>query len=99
MGLSGMGDLVVTCYSEHSRNMTAGRLLAKGMPLDECLKQIGQVVEGVPNTLSTYQLARSLNVRTPLTDAMYDILYNGKHASIALQELMVRDLREENVTD
>ena len=99
MGLSGMGDLVVTCYSEHSRNMTAGRLLAKGMPLDECLKQIGQVVEGVPNTLSTYQLARSLNVRTPITDAMYDILYNGKHPSDALQELMVRDLREENVTD
>ena len=99
MGLSGMGDLVVTCYSDHSRNLTAGRLLAKGMPLDECLKQIGQVVEGVPNTLSTYQMARSLGVRTPIVDAMYDILYNGKHPSTALQELMVRDLREENVTD
>ncbi len=99
MGLSGMGDLVVTCYSNHSRNLTAGRLLAKGMPLDECLKQIGQVVEGVPNTLSTYQLARTLGVRTPIVDAMYDILYNGKHPSEALQELMVRDLREENVTD
>jgi glycerol-3-phosphate dehydrogenase (NAD(P)+) len=99
MGLSGMGDLVVTCYSEHSRNLTAGRLLAKGMPLDECLKQIGQVVEGVPNTLSTFQMARSLGVRTPITDAMYDILYNGKHPSDALKELMVRDLREENVTE
>ncbi len=99
MGLSGMGDLVVTCYSDHSRNLTAGRLLAKGMPLDECLKQIGQVVEGVPNTLSTYQMARSLGVRTPITDAMYDILYNGKHPSVALQELMVRDLREETVKD
>ncbi len=99
MGLSGMGDLVVTCYSDHSRNLTAGRLLAKGMPLDECLKQIGQVVEGVPNTLSTYQMSRSLGVRTPIVDAMYDILYNGKHPSEALKELMVRDLREENVTD
>ncbi|MBR3902765.1 MAG: NAD(P)-dependent glycerol-3-phosphate dehydrogenase [Akkermansia sp.] len=99
MGLSGMGDLVVTCYSNHSRNLTAGRLLAKGMPLDECLKQIGQVVEGVPNTLSTYQMSRSLGVRTPIVDAMYDILYNGKHPSEALKELMVRDLREENVTD
>ncbi|MBP3500563.1 MAG: NAD(P)-dependent glycerol-3-phosphate dehydrogenase [Akkermansia sp.] len=99
MGLSGMGDLVVTCYSDHSRNLTAGRMLAKGMPLDECLKQIGQVVEGVPNTLSTYQMARSLGVRTPIVDAMYDILYNGKHPSEALQELMVRDLREENVKD
>ena len=99
MGLSGMGDLVVTCYSNHSRNLTAGRLLAKGMPLDECLKQIGQVVEGVPNTLSTYQMARALGVRTPITDAMYEILYMGKHPSDALQELMVRDLREENVKD
>ena len=99
MGLSGMGDLVVTCYSDHSRNLTAGRLLAKGMPLDECLKQIGQVVEGVPNTLSTYQMSRSLGVRTPIVDAMYEILYNGKHPSDALKELMVRDLREENVTD
>lgn len=99
MGLSGMGDLVVTCYSDHSRNLTAGRMLAKGMPLDECLKQIGQVVEGVPNTLSTYQMSRSLGVRTPIVDAMYEILYNGKHPSEALQELMVRDLREENVTD
>ena len=99
MGLSGMGDLVVTCYSDHSRNLTAGRLLAKGMPLDECLKQIGQVVEGVPNTLSTYQMARALGVRTPITDAMYEILYEGKHPSDALKELMVRDLREENVKD
>jgi hypothetical protein len=62
-------------------------------------EQIGQVVEGVPNTLSTFQMARSLGVRTPITDAMYDILYNGKHPSDALKELMVRDLREENVTE
>lgn len=99
MGLSGMGDLVVTCYSEHSRNMSAGRLLAKDVPVDECQARIGQVVEGIPNTLSVYQLARKFNVRTPITDAMYDLLYNGKPASLALQELMTRDLREENVKD
>ena len=52
-----------------------------------------------PNTLSTYQMARALGVRTPITDAMYEILYTGKHPSEALQELMVRDLREENVKD
>lgn len=97
MGLSGMGDLVVTCYSEHSRNLTAGRLIAKGIPVSECQQRIGQVVEGIPNTLSTYQLARKLGVRTPLTDAVYDILYNGKPARQALHELMCRDLREENV--
>lgn len=96
MGLSGMGDLVVTCYSEHSRNLTAGRLIAKGVPVEECQQRVGQVVEGIPNTLSTYQLARKLEVRTPITDAMYEMLYAGKTAKDALHELMERDLREEN---
>ncbi len=99
MGLSGMGDLVVTCYSEHSRNLSAGRLIAQGVSVEECQKRIGQVVEGIPNTLSTYQLARKLHVRTPITDAMHDILYAGKPARQALQELMARSLREENVID
>ncbi len=98
MGLSGMGDLVVTCYSEHSRNLSAGRLLAQGVPMEECQRRIGQVVEGIPNTLSTYQLARKLGVRTPITDAMHDILYAGLPARQALNELMARSLREENVT-
>ena len=97
MGLSGMGDLVVTCYSEHSRNLTAGRLIADGVPTEECQKRIGQVVEGIPNTLSVYQLAHKLGVRAPLTDAMYDILYGGKPARCALDELMARVLREESV--
>ncbi len=99
MGLSGMGDLVVTCYSEHSRNLTAGRLIAKGVPVGECQQRVGQVVEGIPNTLSTYQLARRLGVRTPITDAMYEILYCGKPAQLALHELMTRDLREEKPTE
>lgn len=99
MGLSGMGDLVVTCYSEHSRNLAAGRLLASGVPAKECQARIGQVVEGIPNTLSAYQLARKLQVRTPLIDAMYDILYNGKPAREALRELMNRDLREESLSE
>lgn len=99
MGLSGMGDLVVTCYSEHSRNLTAGRMIAQGVPVGECQERIGQVVEGIPNTISSYQLARKLDVRTPLTDAMYEILYTGKPARQALEELMTRDLRAENVKD
>jgi len=99
MGLSGMGDLVVTCYSEHSRNLTAGRMIAQGVPVNECQERIGQVVEGIPNTISSYQLARKLGVRTPLTDAMYEILYCEKTARKALEELMTRDLRTENVKD
>ncbi len=99
MGLSGMGDLVVTCYSEHSRNLSAGRLIAQGVSASECQQRIGQVVEGIPNTLSTYQMARKLGVRTPITDAMYEIIYEGKPARQALHELMGRELREENVID
>ncbi len=99
MGLSGMGDLVVTCYSEHSRNLRAGRLLAQGKSREECIASIKQVVEGIPNTLSTYQLACKLGVRTPIVDAIYEILYEGKAARDALRALMNRSLREENVTD
>ncbi len=99
MGLSGMGDLVVTCYSDHSRNLRAGRLLAKGYTTEECKAEIGQVIEGIPNTESVYQLARKLNVRTPITDSMYQVLYEGKKVSEILGEMMSRDLREENVVD
>lgn len=99
MGLSGMGDLVVTCYSEHSRNLTAGRMIARGVPAMDCQERVGQVVEGIPNTLSAHQLAHKLGVRTPMTDAMYDIIYNNKPAHVALKELMTRGLREENPVD
>ncbi len=99
LGLSGMGDLVVTCYSDHSRNLRAGRLLAQGMSTDECKAEIGQVIEGIPNTESIYQLARKLNVRTPITDSIYQVLYQGKSVKDVLSEMMTRDLREENVVD
>lgn len=99
LGLSGMGDLVVTCYSDHSRNLRAGRLLAKGLSTDECKVEIGQVIEGIPNTESVYQLARKLNVRTPITDSIYEVLYQGKSVKDVLSEMMTRDLREENVVD
>lgn len=97
MGLSGVGDLMVTCYSHHSRNQTAGRLIAKGTPACDCQQIIGQVVEGIPNTLSVYQLARRKNVRTPIADAMYEIIYDGIAPQTVLNELMTRELREENV--
>ncbi len=99
MGLSGMGDLVVTCYSEHSRNLRAGRLIAQGKSMEECMATIGQVVEGIPNTYSTYQMARKLGVRTPITDLIYGILYEGKDVRIAVSELMQRGLREETIGD
>ena len=95
MGLSGMGDLVVTCYSHHSRNQRAGLCLAAGLSLEQTLAELGAVAEGVPNTLSAYRLSRSLSARTPLIDTMYEILYQGKSPLTALTELMSRDLRTE----
>lgn len=93
MGLSGVGDLIVTCYSRHSRNQTVGRRLAEGKSLQEILDALGMVAEGVPNTLSVYEIARKLGVRTPLIDAVYSVLYESKPPMEALVELMTRDPR------
>lgn len=95
-GLSGIGDLMVTCYSHHSRNNTVGRYLAQGMTVEQILAQLGSVAEGVPNSRSIYEMAKSLGVRTPLIDTTYSILHEGKTPQVALQELLLRDLRSEN---
>lgn len=95
MGLSGVGDLIVTCYSRHSRNQTVGRRLAEGLCLKDILASLGMVAEGVPNTLSVYEIARKLNVRTPLIDAVYSVLHESKPPMDALVELMSRDPRPE----
>ena len=94
-GLSGIGDLLVTCYSEHSRNHRVGLALGKGKTLDEAVSTLGMVAEGVPNTLSIYDAARKAGVRTPIIDAVYSILYGGKPAAQAMQELLTRDPRPE----
>ncbi len=94
-GLSGVGDLMVTCYSNHSRNSRLGRLLGEGMPLEEAVESLKMVAEGVPNTESVYHLARKLNVRTPLIDQAYAVLYQGKPPRQALYELLSRDPRPE----
>lgn len=96
MGLSGVGDLVVTCYSSHSRNQTVGQNLAKGCSLQEALDSISMVAEGVPNTLSVYEMARKVNARTPLIDAVYAVLYEGKAPLDVLCDLMSGDPRPED---
>lgn len=95
-GLSGVGDLIVTCFSEHSRNHRVGLALGTGKTLDEAVASLGMCAEGVPNTLSIYEAARKLGVRTPIIDAVYAILYQGKPAAIAMRELLDRDPRPEN---
>ncbi|QTN34028.1 NAD(P)-dependent glycerol-3-phosphate dehydrogenase [Akkermansiaceae bacterium] len=94
-GLSGVGDLLVTCFSEHSRNHRVGYALGQGKTLEETVGSLGMVAEGVPNTLSIHEAARRAGVRTPIIDAMYSILYEGKPAAKALMELLSRDTRTE----
>jgi len=95
MGLSGMGDLIATCSSTHSRNNKVGRLLGQGKTVQEAVDSLGMVAEGVPNTLSIYETAQKIGCRTPLIDAVYSILYQDKAAPAALQELFARSPRPE----
>ena len=94
-GLSGVGDLIVTCYSVHSRNHRVGRMLGEGRSLPEITGEMRMVAEGVPNTESIHQAARRFGVRTPIIDQMYSILYEGKPCAAALGELLSRDPRPE----
>ncbi|MED0687340.1 NAD(P)H-dependent glycerol-3-phosphate dehydrogenase [Anoxybacillus ayderensis] len=89
-GLTGIGDLIVTCTSVHSRNWRAGNLLGKGYALDDVLANMGMVVEGVRTTKAAYQLAKKMNVDMPITNALYDVLFNGKDVKSAVDSLMAR---------
>lgn len=95
LGLSGVGDLIVTCTSVHSRNWRTGNLLGKGQALDEVLEQMGMVVEGVSTTKAAFQLAKSKNVDMPITTGLYEIFYNNKSPKLVVEQLMSRDKKEE----
>ncbi|MCA0985797.1 NAD(P)H-dependent glycerol-3-phosphate dehydrogenase [Guptibacillus algicola] len=90
MGLTGIGDLVVTCTSAHSRNWRAGNLLGKGKNLDEVLENMGMVVEGVRTTKAAYYLAKEQNVEMPITSVLYDVLFNNKEPKDGVDQLMGR---------
>ncbi|MED3660620.1 NAD(P)H-dependent glycerol-3-phosphate dehydrogenase [Ureibacillus sp. FSL K6-8385] len=94
-GLTGMGDLIVTCTSVHSRNWKAGNMLGKGMKLDEVLENMGMVVEGVRTTKAAYQLAQKYDVPMPITTALYEVLFEGKDPKDAVDELMHRGKKRE----
>ncbi|WP_201714404.1 NAD(P)H-dependent glycerol-3-phosphate dehydrogenase [Rossellomorea arthrocnemi] len=94
-GLSGIGDLIVTCTSVHSRNWRAGNMLGKGMKLEEVLDNMGMVVEGVRTTKAAKQLAEKLEVSMPIADALYDLLFNGVQAKEAVDRLMQRNKTHE----
>ena len=90
-GLTGMGDLIVTCTSMLSRNRRAGILLGQGKSLDEALKEIHMVVEGVVTAKSAYSLAKKMNVEMPIIEAVNSILFEGKKPIDVVNKLMTRD--------
>nr|WP_283214793.1 NAD(P)H-dependent glycerol-3-phosphate dehydrogenase [Paenibacillus sp. HWE-109] len=89
-GLAGIGDLIATCTSQHSRNWRAGNKLAKGMPLEDVLKEMGMVVEGVKTTKAAYELSSRYDVTMPITNELYLVLFAGKSPQLAAQDLMGR---------
>jgi len=94
-GLAGMGDLVLTCTGDLSRNRTVGIELGRGRKLGEILGGMRMVAEGVKTTLSAYQLAQKLSVVMPITEQMYQILYQDKAPRQAVSELMMRQQKAE----
>lgn len=94
-GLSGIGDLIVTCTSMLSRNRRAGILIGQGQSLDEATKNVGMVVEGIKTTKSAYELAKKNNVIMPITNEIYNVLYNGEDVRESVYNLMLRDKKPE----
>ena len=94
-GLSGIGDLIVTCTSTHSRNHRAGILLGKGYTLSETLSEVKMVVEGVNTAKAAYELSKKYGVSMPITEQAYKILFENKNAKDAVRELMSRNPKAE----
>lgn len=94
-GLSGIGDLIVTCTSMHSRNRRAGILIGRGKTLKEALGEIHMVVEGVSTTRVAKELSDKLNIEMPIVEAAYNVLYNGLEPREAVTSLMIRTKKDE----
>ncbi len=90
-GLTGLGDLIVTCLSEHSRNRKAGRLIGAGKTIEETRKEVGMTIESIDNIEVAYELSKLHNVEMPIVDAVYNVLYNGLKPEEAVNMLMTRD--------
>ena len=94
-GLSGFGDLFVTCNSKHSRNWNAGNLMGQGKTMEEAMKEVNQVVEGVNSAKAALALAKKNEVEMPIVEKINQVLFEGKTASDALNDLLNRDRRKE----
>lgn len=94
-GLSGIGDLIVTCASMHSRNRRAGILIGQGKSCDEAMKEVQMVVEGVYSAKAAMGLARKYNVQLPIIEQVNEVLFEGKDPALAVRDLMLRDKKIE----
>ena len=95
-GLSGLGDLIVTCLSEHSRNRKAGKLIGQGKSLEETKKEVGMTIESIDNIEVAYELGKLHNIEMPIVEAVYGILYKGLKPEDAVKILMNRARKSEN---
>ena len=94
-GLSGLGDLIVTCLSEHSRNRKAGKLIGQGKSLEETKKEVGMVIESIDNIEVAYELGKRNNVYMPIVETVYKVLYENLDPREAVKELMTREKKSE----
>ena len=94
-GLTGLGDLIVTCMSEHSRNRRAGFLIGQGKTLEETKQIVGMTIESIDNIEIAYKLAQKHQVNVPIINAVYDVLYNGLEPRKAVEILMTREAKSE----
>ena len=95
-GLTGIGDLIVTCASVHSRNRKAGYLIGQGKTLKEALDEVQMVVEGVYSAKAAMRLAEQYGVSMPIVEKIHEVLFEDKNAAEAVRELMMRDGGVEN---
>ncbi|AYM03763.1 NAD(P)H-dependent glycerol-3-phosphate dehydrogenase [Levilactobacillus yiduensis] len=95
IGLSGVGDIIVTATSANSRNWRAGDELGRGEKLDDVISHMGMVIEGLATTKAAYELSRERGVSMPITEAIYQVIYEGKDIRTAISELMQREGRSE----
>ena len=94
-GLSGLGDLIVTCLSEHSRNRKAGMLIGQGKSLEETKKEVGMVIESIDNIKVAYELGKLHNIEMPIVETVYKVLYENLNPQEAVKNLMTRDKKME----
>lgn len=97
-GLTGIGDLIVTCASMHSRNRRAGILIGKGYKMDDAMKEVNMVVEGVYSAKAALELGKKYNIQMPIIEKVNEILFDGLDAGEAVKDLMMRNRTIENPT-